>query len=206
MPAGVQSHPAMGGVPQASSADAAVFLLANGLLLGPAPLSTLGVRAVREQTAVGSSLFAQPLMLAPVPLESSTPTTTDVSSRPESALSADEAERPASGTTTLPPEDRARALLAHLEQQSATSAPLDELCDALSLFRRWYYRPEKQRTGEVFLPNPDHSWPIRRILNGAARVVLGPPTLAPPVDRDAAREAAPAAALSAQLTSSGEPA
>jgi len=206
MPAGVQSHPAMGGVPQASSADAAVFLLANGLLLGPAPLSTLGVRAVREQTAVGSSLFAQPLMLAPVPRESSTPTTTDVSSRPESALSADEAERPASGTTTLPPEDRARTLLAHLEQQSATSAPLDELCDALSLFRRWYYRPEKQRTGEVFLPNPDHSWPIRRILNGAARVVLGPPTLAPPVDRDAAREAAPAAALSAQLTSSGEPA
>ena len=32
-------------------------------------LSTLGGRAVKEQTSVGSSLFAQPLMLAPVPLD-----------------------------------------------------------------------------------------------------------------------------------------
>ena len=144
-------------------ANAAVFLLANGHLRGPARLSTLGVRAVREQTAVGSSLFAQPLMLAPVPLEDTAPANT--------------------------PEDRARAALDHLAALAATPEPLDELCDALSLFRRWYYRPEKQRTGEVFLPTPEGAWPIRRILNGAARIVLGPPTEAPPVDRDAYRQA-----------------
>jgi hypothetical protein len=149
--------------------QAAVFMLANGNLCGPVPLSTLGVRAVREQTAVGSSLFAQPLMLAPVPLDN-----TNSLAEPE--------------VTTLTPEDRARAALDELTAHTATPAPLDELCDALSLFRRWYYRPEKQRSGEVFLPNADGSWPIRRILNGAARVVLGPPTEAPPVDREAFKD------------------
>ncbi len=186
-----------------SNDSAAVFLLNNGHLTNPAPLSTLGVRAVREQTAVGSSLFAQPLMLAPVPLD--TPTTpTDFSSRPEAQRRGDAAQRPASelatDSSTAPyllssipypllssPEDRARNLIAQLESQTSTPAPLDELCDAISLFRRWYYRPEKQRSGEVFLPNADATWPVRRILNGAARVVLGPPTEAAPVDREAAK-------------------
>jgi hypothetical protein len=85
------------------------------------------------------------------------------------------------------PEDRTRNLLTSLEEATQTPATLDETCDALSLFRRWYYRPEKQRTGEVFLPNPDGGWPIRRILNGAARVVLGPPAPVAPVDREAAK-------------------
>ena len=48
--------------------DAAVFLVEGGCVYGPERLSTLGVRAVREQTSVGSSLFAQPLMLQAVPL------------------------------------------------------------------------------------------------------------------------------------------
>ena len=142
--------------------SAAVFLFQHGHLAGPAPLSTLGVRAVREQTEVGTSLFAQPLMLAPIPLDSA--------------------------ATPQSPEDRTRALLEALTAQTTTPAPLDELCDALSLLRRWYYRPEKQRTGEVFLLAHNHDWPLRRILNGAARIVLGPPTAASPVDREAARK------------------
>jgi hypothetical protein len=158
----------MSGEQHSVSPDAAVFLLANGHLCGPARLSTLGVRAVREQTAVGSSLFAQPLMLAPVPIDDGT------------------VQEAASAQT---PEDRARAALDQLTALAEIPAPLDELCDTLSLFRRWYYRPEKQRAGEVFLPTPEGSWPIRRILNGAARVVLGPPAEAPPADREAAREA-----------------
>jgi excinuclease ABC subunit C len=145
---------------------AALFLLAHGCIAGPASLSTLGVRAVREQTAVGSSLFAQPLMLAPVPLE-------------ESAT-----EEP----STLSPEDRARAVLATLESRTEAMPEIAELCDYLSLFRRWYYRPEKQRVGEVLLPNEEGAWSVRRLLNAAARVVLGPPAAAPPVDREAAKD------------------
>jgi excinuclease ABC subunit C len=177
--------------------EAAVFLLEHGRLSGPERLSTLGVRAVREQTAVGSSLFAQPLMLAPIPLDEPSGTftplapSTDLSSRPESALFADAAERPAALPAVAQiPEDRARTVLATLTTQTEITPDTAEICDYLALFRRWYYRPEKQRQGEVFLPGVapnggDGSWPIRRILNGAARIVLGPPTAAPPVDREA---------------------
>jgi hypothetical protein len=202
--------------PGVKSQDAAVFLLEHGILAGPARLSTLGVRAVREQTAVGSSLFAQPLMLAPVPLEPPqnsvilsegaglhpAPQNNAVilSGGPELAEGPESknpgAARPTTtartiSTTNLTPEDRARAVLNHLATQTETTPErnfdIADLCDTLSLLRRWYYRPEKQRQGELFLPNPDHSWPIRRILNGAARVVLGPPTAAAPVDREAAK-------------------
>ena len=156
---------------------AAVFLFAHGQLAGPEHLSTLGIRAVREQTAVGSSLFAQPLMLAPVPLEPS----------PLSATTDPDATE-----VSATPEDRARTILSHLSAQTETTPDIAEFCDHLSLLRRWYYRPEKQRTGEVFLPNPTatdpaDAWPIRRILNGAARIVLGPPTPVDPVNREAAK-------------------
>lgn len=145
--------------------EAALFLLAAGCIVGPERLSTLGVRAVKEQTSVGSSLFAQPLMLTAVPL--------------------DEA---AANESTDSPEDRARIALTDLEEQVAANHDLALLSDHLSLFRRWYYRPEKQRAGEAFLPNPDGGWPVRRILNGAARQVLGTAKQLPEVQREATRK------------------
>ena len=157
----------------ASTEDAGVFLLEHGQIVGPERLSTLGVRAVREQTAVGSSLFAQPLMLAAIPLE-------------PGPLDASAPDAPSDGPT-LTPEDRARAAIEALTARAESPADIAEFCDNLSLFRRWYYRPEKQRSGEVFLPHADGLWPIRRILNGAARVVLGPPAPVSAVDREAAK-------------------
>lgn len=144
--------------------EAALFLLAAGCIVGPERLSTLGVRAVKEQTSVGSSLFAQPLMLAAVPIE-------------------EEATE-----TAHSPEDRARAALAKLDERAKENNDLAMLSDHLSLFRRWYYRPEKQRAGEAFLPNADGGWPVRRILNGAARQVLGEPKPVPEVQREAAKK------------------
>ena len=134
---------------------AAVFLLEGGCLAGPERMSTLGVRAVKEQTSVGSSLFAQPLMLQAVPLE-------------DGAVGAADS-----------PEVRAEAVIARLSAKAngmdLGKADLARVGDHLSLFRRWYYRPEKQRAGECFLPNGDGSWPVRRILRGAARMALGEP-------------------------------
>jgi excinuclease ABC subunit C len=162
---------------------AAVFLFEHGQLCGPERLSTLGVRAVREQTAVGSSLFAQPLMLAPIPLDEPLPSSTD-----PGAPGPDPQTRAASEpSTTLTPEDRARAAIDALAMHTESAPDMTEFCDHLSLLRRWYYRPEKQRAGEIFLPNPDGSWPIRRTLNGAARVALGPPAPVAPADREAAK-------------------
>jgi len=151
--------------------EAAVFLLERGRIVGPERLSTLGVRAVREQTAVGSSLFAQPLMISAVAEEG-------LGIRDQGL-----------GNATVSPEDRARGVLLRLAERAdgVGEAEIVERCDYLSLFRRWYYRPEKQRAGEVFLPNADASWPVRRILNGAARVVLGNPGEMQAVDREAAK-------------------
>ncbi len=150
--------------PAALSTDAkqqaAIFLLDSGCLYGPTPLSTLGVRAVKEQTSVGSSLFAQPLMLQAVPLADDAPAES--------------------------PETRAAATLAHLQQQAHPNPDPALLSDHLSLLRRWYYRPEKQRTGELFLPNPDGTWPLRRILRAAARLALGDPRPMADTHRDQA--------------------
>jgi excinuclease ABC subunit C len=145
--------------------DAALFLLDGGCLVGPERMSTLGVRAVKEQTSVGSSLFAQPLMLQAVPLEG----------------------EPVVDGVANSPEKRAAQTLATLEAKAGQPNDLAMLSDHLSLLRRWYYRPEKQRIGEIFLLNEDGTWPVRRILRGAARMVLGEPKPLPDVQREAAK-------------------
>jgi hypothetical protein len=147
--------------------DAALFLLEGGCLVGPERLSTLGVRAVREQTSVGSSIFAQPLMLQAVPLEG----------------------EPATGSAANSPEDRAAHALKTLEQKAGKPSDLALLSDHLSLLRRWYYRPEKQRIGEIFFANEDGSWPIRKVLRGAARMVIGDPKPMAETQREAAKAA-----------------
>ena len=145
--------------------EASIFLLERGCLYGPERLSTLGVRAVKEQTSVGSSLFAQPLMLAAVPLEG--------------------AETPADS-----PEVRAAGVLRKLEARVRAEPEPAAISDHLSLLKRWYYRPENQRAGEFFLPNPDGIWPLRRILRGAARMALGEPKALAETRRDLAPAAA----------------
>ena len=162
---------------QAEDAVATLYLVEGGWLAGPARLSTLGVRAVKEQASVGSSLFAQPLILQPVPLaeDSVNSKQPETAARPQGDLSA---------IFTLNPEERVVEALNELatgvERQPRSAQDLARLSDHLSLVRRWYYRPEKQRVGEVFLPREDDgvskaegSWPIRRILRGAARMTLG---------------------------------
>jgi len=143
--------------------EAALFLLEGGCLTGPETLSTLGVRAVREQTSVGSSLFAQPLMLQAVPLEG----------------------EPVADS----PEDRAARVLTTLQKAPSATNDLALVSDHLSLLRRWYYRPEKHRAGEIFFQNADGSWPIRKILRGAARVALGDPKPMAETQREAAKTA-----------------
>src|SRR5215469_1101325 len=151
-----------------------VFAFEQGRIAGAERLSTLGVRAVREQTAVGSSLFAQPLMIAAVP--------------EEGQLASEEVRE--LGAAALSPEERARAVIERLEERvgEAGAPDIDERCDYLALLRRWYYRPEKQRAGAILFPNPDGAWPVRRLLNAAAKEALGPPREAAPVDREAAKE------------------
>jgi hypothetical protein len=40
----------------------------------------------------------------------------------------------------------------------------------LSLLKRWYYRPENRRPGEIFFPGGDGRWPVKAMIRGAGRV------------------------------------
>ncbi len=66
-------------------------------------------------------------------------------------------------------ESRLEAALASLATRS--SAPSStERQGHLALLKRWYYRPEARRVGEIFFPDPEDRWPIKSILRGVGRV------------------------------------
>ncbi len=136
-----------------------VFLFADGCLRGPEVVSLLGVRLAREQAEVGSSLFAQPIMLAPVPLGPA-----------EGGAVAEVA----SGSA----EERLLAAIGLLEEGAGTDDPA-VLGDQLAMLRRWYYRPEKQREGALFLQEKG-SWAVRKIVRAAAKLLA----TAPPPERE----------------------
>ncbi len=123
-----------------------LFLFTAGRLRGPETLPLTGVRLAREQSEVGSSLFAQPMLLAPIPEDGGT-------------LSESSAETP---------EERLAAAIARLVDGTGAEDTA-ALGDHLALLRRWYYRPEKQRAGVAFFQERG-SWPLRKILRAAAKL------------------------------------
>ena len=168
-------------MPCPSRADSAephigLFLFADGCVRGPRRVSLLGVRLAKEQAEVGSSLFAQPMMLAAVPLDGG-PT-------PSSPAEAQGSQTTTAGASSSA-EERMIAAIAELETGSA-AADTAELGDQLALLRRWYYRPEKQRVGAIFQRERD-AWPVRRMVRSAARIAAGPkaqPSEPPPPGED----------------------
>jgi excinuclease ABC subunit C len=83
------------------------------------------MRHPNEQSG-SSSLFAHPASIAPVPLDA--PAIVQIAARDELESRLDDA-------------------LATLTVRSARST--QQLTDHLSLFSRWYYRPQARRVGEV---------------------------------------------------------
>jgi len=154
--------------PSAPAADVAVFLYQQGQIRGPVMFSTLGMRVQNERSG-SSSLFAQPMAIEAVPEEQG--------SRDQgSGIS----EVPAAGTESAseavpakPPrgmlEARLEAVLGEL-MKPMTSPGAVERQGHLALLKRWYYRPEVKRVGEVFFPDEDGSWPVKAILRGVGRV------------------------------------
>ena len=64
---------------------------------------------------------------------------------------------------------RMEAVLATVAGQSqAPSATVRQ--GHLALLKRWYYRPEARRTGEIFFPGSDGAWTVKAILRGVGRV------------------------------------
>ncbi|MHB1022281.1 MAG: excinuclease ABC subunit C [Acidobacteriaceae bacterium] len=138
--------------PAAEADMVALFLVRDGILSGPEMFSTLGMRHPNEQSG-SSSLFAHPVALAPVPLEGG-------------------AENMSQHDTL---ENRLARAIASLE---SNPVEMTLLADHLALLKRWYYRPEKQRAGEIFFR--EDGFPVKRILRGISRVYAGSQKLADP--------------------------
>ena len=162
--------------------EVAVFLFENGLLRGPAAFSTLGMRIQNEQSG-SSSLFAQPMAIEPIPettegrdqgseirdqgseisMSDKADTEPTIGATPDVAPSAP-AKLPR-GLLEARMEDALAALDHPGQHPSATHRQ-----GHLALLKRWYYRPEIRRSGEIFFPDPEGRWPVKAILRGVGRV------------------------------------
>ncbi len=152
----------------AEADEVAVFLFEGGRLRGPAAFSTLGMRIQNEQSG-SSSLFAQPMSLEPVPEEQGT------GNREQGIESSDhgsELKGPGTAARKLARtmlEGRMDAALAELAASpEAPSASVRQ--GHLALLKRWYYRPEAKRTGEIFFPDAEGRWAVRALLRGVGRI------------------------------------
>ena len=161
--------------------EVAVFLFENGRLRGPAVFSTVGMRIQNEQSG-SSSLFAQPMAIEP--------TLEETGIRGQgSGISLDRPEEPIPEETLLAAlsagiaaSDAAPVKIPRGVLEARLEAALAELADPsgaqmatlrqghLALLKRWYYRPEARRTGEIFFPDPEGRWPVKAVLRGVGRV------------------------------------
>ncbi len=145
--------------------EVAVYLFENGRLRGPAGFSTIGMRIQNEQSG-SSSLYAQPMAIEPLP------------EAPAPEAAADTPARPNRSVLEARMEAALTALVAHAEPPSATLRQ-----GHLALLKRWYYRPEAKRAGEIFFPDAEGRWPVKALLRGVGRVAakaLGAGSLAAP--------------------------
>jgi excinuclease ABC subunit C len=146
--------------------EVAVFVFENGRLRGPAAFSTLGMRIQNEQSG-STSLFAQPMAIEPVPEAPPPETVAPEGAAQETTPEAAVAARAKTARGVL--EARLEAALASLAEPS--DGPSATVRQAhLALLKRWYYRPEARRTGEIFFPDAEGHWPIKAILRGVGRV------------------------------------
>jgi excinuclease ABC subunit C len=133
--------------------EVAVFLYEDGRLCGPEGFSTLGMRIQNEHSG-STSLFAQPVAIEAIP------------EAPVDVLPVVvEPVKIARGVL----EARMEAALAALKEPSQALSPTLRQ-GHLALVKRWYYRPEARRSGEIFFPDADGRWPLKTILRGVGRV------------------------------------
>jgi excinuclease UvrABC nuclease subunit len=152
--------------------EIAVFLFERGSLRGPVGFSTIGMRIQNEQSG-SSSLFAQPMALEPV-VEA-------VVSDQLSVISHGSSELRDSASVKVPRTMLEARMEAVLEELMRPTEPPNAVVRQghLALLKRWYYRPEVKREGEVCFPNEEGRWPVRSMLRSVGRVAAK--TLAHPV-------------------------
>jgi excinuclease UvrABC nuclease subunit len=145
--------------------EVAVFLSENGRMMGPAMFSTLGMRIQNEQSG-SSSLFAQPVAVEAVP---EVPVVSDQLSVVSTESGMDTASAAVRKAARGMLEARMEGVLEGLK--NAWSTPDATVRQGhLALLKRWYYRPETKRPGEICFPAEDGTWPVKAMLRGVGRV------------------------------------
>ena len=151
----------------------AVFLYEQGRMRGPASFSTQGMRIQNEQSG-SSSLYAQPMALEPLPQEQESGARDQRSGRDEGTKGA--ASRDSEHVTAKAAKAARGMLEVRLEAVlNQLMNPID-LPNAvlrqghLALLKRWYYRPEVKRPGEIIFPDDEGAWPAKAILRGIGRI------------------------------------
>ncbi len=131
----------------------------------------MGMRIQNEQSG-SSSLFAQPMALEPVPEEQGSGIShpnehTSFVGNPGGEQGIETPVAPKVPRTML--EARMEAVLEELMRP--TDPPNTVVRQGhLALLKRWYYRPEVKREGEVCFPDEEGRWPIRSMLRSVGRV------------------------------------
>lgn len=160
--------------PASEPGHVALFQLTTGVLTGPALYDTLGMRLHNEQSG-SSSLYTHPYALEAVPLQEG-PTL----SSPTAAATVTKSKTTSKDARDFL-EQRLTEALARLNQTQSKSRPdTQTLADHLSLFTRWYHRPETKRVGEAVFYRPGEPLPSKAILRAISRVYRG--TLPHPAD------------------------
>jgi excinuclease ABC subunit C len=133
--------------PSAEPESVALFLLSNGVLTGPARYPVTGMRLHHERSR-STSLYLAPVAVEAVPLAA--PVQLDSHDGLQERL------------------DHAIALLE--SENNNTKLSSETVSDHLCLLKRWYYRPQTQRAGEIFFALEDGQFPKKQILRGISRV------------------------------------
>jgi excinuclease UvrABC nuclease subunit len=144
--------------------EVAVFVYENGRLRGPAGFSTLGMR-IQNENSGSSSLFSHPMAIEPI-----------LETQSQGAAAAEATEIANELPAKLPRgllEARMEAALAELAEKPAEDASATHRQGHLALLKRWYYRPEVRRAGEIFFPDAAGRWPVKAMLRGVGRVLAG---------------------------------
>jgi excinuclease ABC subunit C len=159
--------------PSSEPGHVALFQLNAGLLTGPALYDAFGMRLHNEQSG-SSSLYTHPYALEAVPLQQGpTPTMSTVAA----TVARPKQTSPRQTSKNAPRdvlEQRLAEAVAQLSQTQPKSRPdAQTLADHLSLFTRWYYRPEAKRIGEAIFYKAGEPLPSKSILRAISRVYRG---------------------------------
>ncbi len=136
--------------PSSEPDHVSLFLLMQGSITGPVPYSVAGMRHQNEQSG-SSSLFSHPTALEPIPLDESGAPAVKLAARDQLELRL---------------ENALNALNEHSEENPNNQ---QQIADHLSLFARWYYRPQTKRIGEICFAEPDGTLPKKPILRAISR-------------------------------------